>query len=286
VTVLVTATRNVPNTVIDGVQVLYGKDYTHIAWYKPDVIFSHFQNTARALEVGRGINKPVVVVAHNDSNETRQLLNITKSRDLVVFNTNWLRNKMRPGAPSIVVHPPIDKEGLHTMPGDSVVLVNLTLAKGAATFYALAGSMPETKFLGVIGGYRKDIQVVRDLPNVTIIDSTSNMRDDVYAKARVVLMPSVYETFGMVAAEAISSGIPVVAHRTIGLEENLGDAGIFIDRDDHVAWRLEVARLVNDDDYYKTVSDRMKRRSDMLDVASELKQFVAAVERMVYGNTI
>ncbi|MFE4971343.1 glycosyltransferase [Kitasatospora sp. NPDC056651] len=54
------------------------------------------------------------------------------------------------------------------------------------------------------------------------------MRERVYARSRVVLMPSSHESWGRVGVEAFASGIPVIAHPTPGLAECLGHAGIYV----------------------------------------------------------
>lgn len=49
-----------------------------------------------------------------------------------------------------------------------------------------------------------------------------------YRRAELVLVPSRYEPFGIVALEAIASGCPVVAAETGGLPEAVGDCGIIV----------------------------------------------------------
>lgn len=53
-----------------------------------------------------------------------------------------------------------------------------------------------------------------------------------YARAEIVLMPSRYEPFGIVALEAIAAGCPVVASRTGGLPEAVGPCGVLVPPDD------------------------------------------------------
>jgi glycosyltransferase involved in cell wall biosynthesis len=52
---------------------------------------------------------------------------------------------------------------------------------------------------------------------------------ELYRASDVVVVPSWYEPFSIVAAEAASSGLPVVVTRAVGAAAFLGDAGIVIE---------------------------------------------------------
>ncbi|WP_460859644.1 glycosyltransferase family protein [Nocardiopsis coralliicola] len=139
--------------------------------------------------------------------------------DLAVFNTEWVREHYRrhrmitPGTETLVVHPPIDGARHRTRPGTHVTLVNLNRDKGGEIFYRLAERMPDVAFMGVVGGHGE--QVIRtDLANVRIQPHTANARRDIWARTLILLMPSVYESYGMVAVEAAHSGIPTIANPT------------------------------------------------------------------------
>jgi glycosyltransferase involved in cell wall biosynthesis len=97
------------------------------------------------------------------------------------------------------------------------------------------------------------VDVLPHLPN-------SAMREQVWARTRVLLVPSGYESWGRVASEAICSGIPVIAQPTAGLRENLGQAGIFIDRSDVDGW-VAAIRDLQDPDIYAQASDRARARA-------------------------
>jgi glycosyltransferase involved in cell wall biosynthesis len=74
-----------------------------------------------------------------------------------------------------------------------------------------------------------------------------NDRQRVYAGARVLVMPSFEEGFGMPALEAMSLGIPVVAARRGNLPDLVGDAGLLVDPDDVDSIGAALDRMLSDD---------------------------------------
>lgn len=125
-------------------------------------------------------------------------------------------------------------EEYRTQPGDCATLVNLNADKVGELFWQVAAWTPQWKFLGVQSAYGQQIMPPPRLPNGEVLDGVpgQQMREHVYSRSRVMLMPSLYESWGRVAMEAFASGIPVIAHPTPGLVESLGEAGIFAYRDD------------------------------------------------------
>jgi glycosyltransferase involved in cell wall biosynthesis len=118
---------------------------------------------------------------------------------------------------------------------------------------------------------------------VTVIDNTANMRDDVYAQTRILLMPSDYESWGRVGVEAMASGIPVVAHPTPGLTESLGDAGTFVHRDDTAGW-VKAIRSLRSPKNFSAASKAAKARVEQLNTHRDLQTWVAAIENVVKVN--
>jgi glycosyltransferase involved in cell wall biosynthesis len=260
---------------------------------RADVIVTHLENSERALILGKMHQLPVVVIAHNNHRETVDA--IRQLPELVVYNTEWMREdvvrqlaRLKPGRPvphSITVRPPVIAEEYRVKPGTAVTLINLCRDKGSETFYRLAERFPDRPFLGVTGGYGK--QDVRDLSNVEIIEHVPGheMPERVYARTKVLLVPSAYESYGRVAIEAASSGIPVIAHPTPGLREALGDAGQFADRADIDAWTERLRRLLTPKGW-SNASKAVAARAQELDPTAELAEWVSAVEGVARRGAI
>lgn len=245
------------------------------------LIVTHLENTQRASILGQMNGTPVIHVCHNTFPQTHQWL-LRGGPSLAVYNSQWMADHFSDvKARSMIVPPPVFVEDYATTPGDCVTLVNLFDSKGAKTFYALAERFPDRQFLGVKGAYGKQ-EMRPDLPNVEVIDHIDgdHMRDKVYARTKVLLVPSIYESYGRVGVEAMASGIPVLAHPTAGLKESLGVAGIFCDREDVDAWESELRKLL-DGRRWNKASRLAKARVAQLNPTGDLARWVDAVERLV-----
>lgn len=69
---------------------------------------------------------------------------------------------------------------------------------------------------------------------------------ELFAGARLLLFPSLYEGFGLPVLEAMASGTPVILSRSSALPEVAGDAGLYIDPLDDVACAAAIQLLVDD----------------------------------------
>ena len=88
-----------------------------------------------------------------------------------------------------------------------------------------------------------------------------NDRQRVYAGARVLVMPSYKEGFGMPALEAMSLGMPVVAARRGNLPDLVGDAGLLVDPDDVDSIGAALDRMLSDDSVAGAAAARGVERS-------------------------
>lgn len=268
---------------LDGVRVWPRVDKTDPFKFvdTSDVIVTHVESAGRALALGELRGIPVVQIAHNASVFTESALR-RRPAALTVFNSVQVASQLAELCyRSVVVRPPVDPAEYQTEPGNRITLINLSEDKGAETFYQLAERFPTRAFLGVQGGYGTQIlpRGPADLPNVDVIGHVppDRMRDQVYARTRILLMPSVHESWGRAGVEAMVSGIPVIAHPTPGLRESLGAAGTFCDRDDIDAWERALRWLL-DGRHWRPASRKAKVRAAELDPAEDLDRWCHEVE--------
>lgn len=73
-------------------------------------------------------------------------------------------------------------------------------------------------------------------------------RERLYAGARVLVLPSLDEGFGLTALEAMSAGVPVVASNRGSLPEVVGSAGVLIDPEDIATLSAALERFALSDD--------------------------------------
>jgi glycosyltransferase involved in cell wall biosynthesis len=265
---------------LDGIRVHQHRGKEDVFAFLPDtdVIVTHLENTPRATALGESFRIPVAKVVHNTFAATRSQLQ--RGVSLAVYNSQWMAEEFADVAvDSVVIRPPVSLAEYEATPGDHITLINLYEPKGSKVFYALAERFPQQKFMAVRGAYGH--QDLRDLPNVEQVEHLDGdrMRDEVYARTRILLMPSEYESWGRAGVEAMCSGIPVIAHPTPGLRESLGDAGIFCDRRKIDDWETAINGLLKPR-AYTVASKKAKARAAELDPAEDIEHWCAAMETL------
>jgi len=81
-----------------------------------------------------------------------------------------------------------------------------------------------------------------------------------YSAARIAIVPSLYEGFGLPAAEAMACGTPVIASTGGALPEVVGDAGILVPPRRADALAAAIRQLLNDEQAQQRMSEAGRKR--------------------------
>ncbi len=104
-----------------------------------------------------------------------------------------------------------------------------------------------------------------------------------YNAADVVVMPSRYESFGLVAAEAMASGVPVVASRVGGLVSTVADGltGYLIPWRSPDLFARQLDRLLGDDALRERMGERAAEAMRVYDWSSVATQLIDLYAHLV-----
>ena len=259
---------------------------------KVDAVFCQLDTTKETIKLS---SKPIFYVQHNTfsypSVENNQMVNVIANSEHGA--------KQFPFHDTFILPPPVDPDYYQVERGDAITLINCNENKGGKIFHEIAKRMPDKKFIQVIGSYgtqfisvphtkvipnldnKPQINGLGALNNVEVVQTQQDIRD-VYKRTKILLMPSLYESWGRTATEAMCSGIPVIASPTIGLKENIGIGGIFVERDNIQGWMKEIRKLDGKKEY-EEASNYAKQRAKELNPKKKLEQLNNWIKKKVYG---
>lgn len=269
--------------VFDGVHVTTAETNTRNKFARwCDVMVTHLDKTRLAVALAHQWRRPLVHVVHN--HRQLEFHNVERHEcQLAVMNSEWIREAVQWQGPQIVVRPPVYPEDYETPreKARSITLINMSMSKGVGVLWGVAERMPTKHFIAVEGAYGDQVFLDPVPPNVEIINHTPEIKA-IYARTRILLMPSHYESWGRVGVEAMASGIPVIAHPTPGLKESLGPAGIFCNRQDVGAY-VDAIEALDEPLVYARFSKAARDRARVLHPQDDLDRWedalIAAIER-------
>lgn len=164
--------------------------------------------------------------------------------------------------------------------GKNITLVNGNMLKGVDVFLKIANEMKDHKFLG-IRAYYSNTQV-HNTDNVTWENYSDDIRTTLM-KTRVLLVPSVTESWSRIAFEAMYNGIPVLYSKpydsplyqggtTHAIQEWVGDAAIACDRTNIQEWK-DALEMLDDPDVYAEWSVKAKECATNLDMFKNVEKY-------------
>lgn len=282
-----------PQTVLDcgyPVQVLadFAGDLPRLLRdWRPDVVWAQLDGAPQVLGAARAQGLPGLLYVHDAEDDPRLLRATADLGCHVVCGSAYLARKVERaiGRTAQVVYPASDWcFGTAADPQGWVTMVNPHAVKGLDTYLEVARRLPQRRFLLQESWKLGDAALaalqerLAALPNVHFQPRVPDMRQ-VYARTRLLLVPSVWEEgFGMVAVEAQSCGIPVLASARGGLAESVGSGGLLIDDYRNAgAWVAAVEGLLADEAAWRAASARAlaHARSPAFDAGEQARRFLA-----------
>ncbi len=268
---VISGTAKEKKNYLDGVEVLSWNrgDDDKKEWLWSDLVITHLGNTYHCFNQARRFNKKLVHLVHNSYGD--HILRTRVRANYIVYNSEFVKRILKYEQPSCICIPPVDYRDYSSVKNDGeyITLINLNENKGGQILIELAKRLPHYKFLGVKGGYYEQIQDL-SVKNIKYVEPQSDIKK-VYQKSKIILVPSGYESYGQVAIEAISCGIPVINSEAKGVVEALGKASIAIDRNNLDEWCMMIDKLMTDKEFYITKSIQAKQRAKELDPKPYLK---------------
>lgn len=102
--------------------------------------------------------------------------------------------------------------------------------------------------VSVLTGAGEIHAAIHDLGLSDVVVLTGFVPDDclpgLYAQAKLLVMPSIYEGFGLPVLESMASGVPVIASDSSSLPEIGGDAVILVPPHDESGWAEAIAHVL------------------------------------------
>jgi glycosyltransferase involved in cell wall biosynthesis len=101
--------------------------------------------------------------------------------------------------------------------------------------------------------------------------------------AAIMVIPSRWEGFGLVAVEAMAAGVPVIASRVDGLIEVVGDAGILVEPENVSALADAIRRLLSDAELRAALTRRGLARAPRFSIQKTAGRYEALYRSLLSG---
>lgn len=262
--------------------------------FKPDVVLTTCpepnvgeDDISRMIDVIGNYDVPALLYVH-DLVSTLPLFEGVKDRlAAVVTNSRFMVGRIRAlwQIASDVVYPVPDWPPLfHDNPGGPFITFFTPLPhKGLDIAQALVtdrfSNRPFLFVEGLIDPEEHGISLVRT-GNLVHARRSPDIAT-IYSMSRIVIIPSQWEEpFGRIALEAMHSRVPVIASRTGGLPESVGDGGILIDDYASVDRWVEAIESLSDPKERRRIIATGKRHVKNFSLEDQVAAFIEIMRRV------
>jgi glycosyltransferase involved in cell wall biosynthesis len=205
----------------------------------------------------------------------------SKYPSLVTYSNTYIQSYDSEQKRGVIVRDPINHERYY-VPENERDPTYITLigsppdVKGHSIFIELARRFPEQQFLLVTHAEEyKNQQLPENIRLQDYIKDINELKREIYAKIKVLLLPSDHEAFGRVVLEATASDIPCVISNYPGLSEATFGLSNYVDdfrKPD--PWELALRNVLEN---YDQEVERAKRVHAKLDYKRDVNHFRALV---------
>lgn len=256
-------------------------DQTHL-WIAPHYPYAHLIRRLNA-----GYRRPIIFTLHFAG-----AIDLFQLRQPVTWQeTFWYVN---PDIPTIVLnnrfpshvvhheyrHPFVDASPIRLSQDDErgpyITLINANMNKGLAVFLKIAKALPTHKFLAIKSYYHPPSDPSLEVPPNIVWEEFTRDTKSIYKRTRILLVPSAYESFCIVAVEAMVNGIPVLYSKpdeantaigmvgnTRGMEHWISPEGYPCARNSVEDW-VKVIQELDDPDTYQLSSDASRQKGEQM----------------------
>lgn len=229
----------------------------------------------RPFRVAAATATHIITDSHFSKGELARYLTIEPDRiDVVHLGVDPVR--VAPGLP------PIDEP--------YILFVGETEPRKGLDILAAALARLHQPPLLIVAGKRTDIEtptgahVEPRYPNARIRylgHVSDSMLASLYARARVLVYPSLYEGFGLPVLEAMAYGAPVIASDAAGIPEAGGDAALYFPSGDVDALANALALVLSEDELADNLRELGRRRAAQMTWDVTASQTIGIFERVL-----
>lgn len=155
-------------------------------------------------------------------------------------------------------------------------------------FNDLLSEVDGTPSLVIIGGNGwgnvKTSELVEELGlqrNVILLDHISDCAlEQMYQHAMALVMPSLYEGFGLPILEAMSHGVPVITGNCSAMPEVAGDGALLVDPDSVAEIKASMSKLYADRELRTELSEKAGKQAENFSWQLTADRTLAQIKRL------